>query len=113
VTVPAELLAELRTDLERQLARLERSMAISEEAGRPVELDQQAVGRLSRMDALQNQSMTKNLKERELARYAAIRAALGRIEKGVYGICTGCGAEIAVGRLMVIPEIEHCPVCAG
>jgi DnaK suppressor protein len=113
VTLPAELLVELRTDLERQLSRLERSIAITEEAVQPVELDQQAVGRLSRMDALQNQSMSQNLKDRELARYAAIRSALNRFEKGVYGICTGCGGEIAPGRLMVIPEIEHCPACAG
>ncbi|MEX2531816.1 MAG: TraR/DksA C4-type zinc finger protein [Gemmatimonadota bacterium] len=113
MSLPPELIAELKEELERQLARLERSMSVTDEAVRPVELDQQAVGRLSRMDSLQNQSMSRNLQEREQARYGALRAALQRIEEGTYGICTGCGAEIAAGRLFVVPEAEHCPACAG
>jgi len=86
-------------------------MAVTDEAARPVELDQQSVGRLSRMDSLQNQHMSQNLQERERARYGAIRAALERIETGEYGICTGCGEQIDPGRLVVVPEAEHCPDC--
>ena len=88
-------------------------MAVTDEAVRPVQLDQQAVGRLSRMDSLQNQQMSRNLQEREQARYAALRAALARMDEGTYGICTGCGDEIEAGRLFVMPEAEHCPGCAG
>jgi DnaK suppressor protein len=108
-----DLVRELRSELERQLARLERSMAVTDEAVRPVQLDQQAVGRLSRMDSLQNQHMSRNLQEREQVRYAAIRAALARMDEGSYGICTTCGKEIEEGRLFVMPEAEHCPGCAG
>jgi DnaK suppressor protein len=108
-----EMLEELRVELENQLARLERSMSITEEAVRPVQLDQQAVGRLSRMDSLQNQHLSQSLRERELARHGAIRSALARIRKGTFGICTGCGTEIAPGRLFVVPEVEHCPACAA
>ena len=109
----SEMLEDLRAELERQLQRLEKSMSVSEEASRPVELDQQAVGRLSRMDSLQSQHMSQNLHEREQARYAAVRAALKRMDVGEYGVCTGCGSEIAYGRLMVVPEAERCPGCAG
>lgn len=112
-TLDPGFLAELRADLETQLARLERSMVVSEEATRTVELDQQAVGRLSRMDSLQNQSMSRNLQEREQARYGAIRAALARMDAGTYGRCTQCGDDIAPGRLMVMPEGEHCSGCGG
>ena len=52
-------LAELREELEAQLARLMRSIEASEAALEPVELDQSRVGRLSRMDELQNQSLTR------------------------------------------------------
>lgn len=107
------MLEELRAELESQLARLERSMSMTDEAVRPVELDQQAVGRLSRMDSLQSQSMSRNLQEREQVRYGAIRAALARMDAGTYGVCTECGAEIEAGRLVVFPEAEHCPACAG
>ncbi len=52
--------SELRAALDQQLRRLQRSMQVSDEAVRTVELDQTAVGRLSRMDSLQSQSMAQN-----------------------------------------------------
>ncbi len=108
-----DLLEDIRADLEAQLAQLEKSMAVTEEAVRPVELDQQAVGRLSRMDSLQNQHMSQNLQEREQVRYAAIQAALRRIEEGSYGRCTACGSTLLPGRLMVMPEVEQCSGCSS
>lgn len=107
------MLADIRQELQRQLARLERSMKMTEEAGRPVELDQQAVGRLSRADSMQNQQMSRNLHEREQARHAAIREALERIEDGSYGMCEECAEPIAPGRLYVVPEAARCPACSG
>ncbi len=104
-------LDEFRAEIERLLGRLEKSMALSDEATATVELDQAAVGRLSRMDSLQNQSMAENLAERERARYAQLREALSLIEAGSYGTCTGCGGEIAVGRLFVFPETTSCSQC--
>jgi len=109
----SEFLTDLRSDLESQLRRLERSMATTDEASRPVELDQQAVGRLSRMDSLQNQHLTRNLQERERVRYAALVDALKRMEEGTYGQCTRCGDTIQTGRLMIYPETEHCSPCSG
>jgi DnaK suppressor protein len=106
-----EFLSEIRADLERQKAKLERSMPISDEAVRTVELDQQAVGRLSRMDLLQGQNLSQNLRDRELARYGAIMAALHRLDVGTYGTCETCGAEIEAGRLMVFPEAPNCASC--
>lgn len=85
-------------------------MKISEEATETVELDQTAVGRLSRMDSLQNQSMAKNLAEREQAKLAHILEALKRWEAGVYGVCTECREPVAFGRLLIMPES---PTCAG
>jgi DnaK suppressor protein len=101
---------ELRSELERELGGLVRSMAITDEALRPVQLDQTAVGRLSRMDSIQNQSLTKNLRERESLKLALIRGALARMERGDYGLCEDCGGPIPFGRLFVVPES---PTCAG
>jgi DnaK suppressor protein len=63
----------LRAELEAALSKLEKSMRVSDEAVKPVELDQTAVGRLSRMDSLQSQSMAKNLQERERSKLALNR----------------------------------------
>ena len=107
----AEQRAELEDELARQLARLEKSMKLSDQAAQTVELDQTAVGRLSRMDSLQNQSMAKNLAERERTKLALLLKAVERMQEGTYGICTECGAEVAYGRLVIFPETPTCAAC--
>lgn len=106
-------LEELRGELLRELAKLERSMKVTEEGLRPVELDPGAVGRLSRIDELQNQALTRNLREREKLKLGALIQALGRMEEGEYGLCTECGGEISYDRLMVFPETPTCLGCSA
>lgn len=108
----ADQLEELEGLLLRALDKLERSMEVTADASRPVELDQTAVGRLSRMDSLRSQAMSSNLQEREQARLAAILTALERLRKGGYGVCTECGGRVGYGRLVVFPEAATCAPCA-
>ena len=102
---------ELRAVLERQLERLEKSMRLSGEASRPVELDQTTVGRLSRMDSLQSQSMARNLAEREQVRLGLLVAALRRIDAGTFGGCSECGGRVPFERLLIVPEAATCQGC--
>ena len=102
---------ELRAELKPQLVRLEQSMRVTEKAVKIVELDQTAVGRLSRMDSLQNQSLSKGLREREVARLSQLREAISRIEKETFGLCIACGGEIPYERLFVFPEAPACGEC--
>jgi len=69
------------------------------------------VGRLSRMDSLQNQSLAKNLRERESVGLALIQEALRRLDADTYGICTECGSPVAAERLLVFPESGTCANC--
>jgi DnaK suppressor protein len=109
---PAQL-SELEEELERQLGKLERSMRVTAEAAAPVELDQTTVGRLSRMDSLQSQGMSRNLQEREEVKLVLLREALSRLKGGSYGLCVTCGGEIPFERLYVFPEAPGCSSCAG
>ena len=109
----APQLEELRKELERLLAKLKSSMSVTDEALKTVELDQTAVGRLSRMDSLQSQGMAKGLREREVVRLALIQEALVRIDAGTYGVCESCGDEIVFERLLIMPESKTCARCRG
>lgn len=94
-------------------AELEALSQATAETRKPVTLDQQAVGRVSRMDALQGQAMqveTESRRKREMAR---IEAALARMEEGEYGACVSCGEEIASRRLDNDPAAATCIDCAG
>ncbi len=78
----------------------------------PKELDQARVGRLSRMDAMQQQAMGQaaaRLAAQELQR---IDLALNRIASGEFGYCILCEEEIAPKRLHFDPSLTTCIACA-
>ena len=77
----------------------------------PVELDQQAVGRLSRMDAIQQQNMDLAREDRRRQRLKALAAALDRVREGEYGYCIVCGGDIAHKRLEADPAAASCIDC--
>lgn len=79
----------------------------------PVTLDQQSVGRLSRMDAMQMQAMAVASEERRQARVRRIAAALERIDKGDYGVCAACEEPIPRKRLEFDPTLPRCVDCAA
>ncbi len=78
----------------------------------PVELDQQSVGRLSRMDELQNRAMAAAQEARRGARVRAIEAALHRLEASKFGWCERCGEPIGERRLELDPTLTRCLGCA-
>ena len=88
-------------------------MSESAESGRrPVELDQQSVGRLSRMDAMQVQAMEIEAERRRLERIRRIDATLARIDRGEYGACVRCGDDMDPKRLALDPTTPLCADCA-
>jgi len=78
----------------------------------PVELDQQSVGRLSRMDAIQVQAMAEAQAARREAERRRIRAALARFDEDEFGCCQECGEEIGRARLEIDPAAPFCVDCA-
>lgn len=93
-------------------ANLEAVSASGEEASRPVELDQQRFGRVSRMDALQAQAMSAAGRDRRKRELRRIDAALARIDDGEYGWCIDCGEDIDPRRLVADPAAALCLACA-
>ncbi len=102
---------ELRNRLTRRRDDLGRQLAQSEDATRPVRLDQQSVGRVSRIDAIQQQQMAIAGKTQTTQQLRRIEQALQRIETGEYGNCLQCGEPVAYARLQVQPEAGLCLTC--
>ncbi len=101
----------------KQLLEAERAELIAVSEGtsadrKPVELDQQSVGRISRVDAMQVQAMAKAQDARRAARLLMIDAALKRFEDGEYGFCVECDEAIPDKRLEVNPAAPRCVACA-
>ena len=103
----------MRTLLVEEREALLHASAATAEDRAPVELDQQAVGRLSRMDAIQVRAMAEASETRRRARLSRIEAALKRIDDGSYGECLECGEPIPPRRLEIDPAAALCVSCAG
>ncbi|MEM7121349.1 MAG: TraR/DksA family transcriptional regulator [Pseudomonadota bacterium] len=103
----------LRRKLEARHAELLADEAATAGDRAPVELDQQSVGRLSRMDALQVQAMAEAQADRRRAELRRIDEAMARLEADEYGYCISCGEEIAPKRLELDPAAAVCVRCAG
>ncbi len=103
----------MRRALEEERETLAQSSAATANERGPVALDHQAVGRLSRIDAIQVQQMAQATEARRKGRLQRIAGALKRIEDGSFGECRECGEEIARKRLESDPTVTLCIDCAG
>jgi DnaK suppressor protein len=102
-----------RTRLTTRLAELKGEDRIGEDAQAPVDLQQDSVGRLSRMDAMQQQAMAQATQRRRDAEKLRIGAALRRLDDGEWGWCATCGEDIAEARLEHDPSVTQCVACAS
>ncbi len=102
----------IRRTLEEERDGLAKASAATSEDRAPVELDQQSVGRLSRMDAIQVQAMAVATETRRQDRLQIIEAALQRLDDGEYGYCLGCDEDIPAKRLDIDPAVTRCVDCA-
>jgi DnaK suppressor protein len=104
-------IAALKQALLDRLTALDEEDARGSAGQRTVDLDQQAVGRLSRMDALQNQAMAKAQAGRRAGDRRRVLAALARMDEGEYGYCTDCGDALSPERLRADPTLPRCLSC--
>lgn len=102
---------EIGTRIEKRLQELKLTIAQLEETSKPVSLDQ-PIGRLSRMDSMANQAISEQRLTDSRRTLMRLERALDRIDDENFGICAECGEDIAIGRLLVMPEATLCVDCA-
>ena len=103
--------AEYKELIERQLEELAAEDELGQSAQKTVELDQQSVGRLSRMEALQSQAMARAQQRRRDTHKQALQVALRRLAEDEFGYCMECGDEIEQSRLLANPTVLKCVAC--
>ena len=94
-------------------SELENLNESASDARKAVKLDQTAVGRLSRMDAMQQQAMAKATEARRVRDLHRVEIAMRLIDAGDYGYCEQCGEPIAEKRLDIDPLATRCTNCAA
>ena len=101
---------ELLNDLDLLQAELKQLLEATAAGSDPVSLDQ-PIGRLSRMDAMQQQEMSKANRASLERRLQLVEAARQRARQDRYGECCRCEEPIALPRLKAYPETAFCLEC--
>lgn len=71
-----------------------------------------AIGRISRMEAIHEKSINEATLDAAKTRLIQLELALGKIDDPDFGLCVECGEPIAPGRIMLMPESTRCVKCA-
>ncbi len=102
--------AEIKKIIEAQIGKISEEIKGLEESTRPIPPDN-AIGRLTRMEAINEKSIFEaNLRQAKL-RLERLKAALNRVYSENFGECFKCEEPIPMNRLRVLPESTICVNC--
>ena len=96
--------------IKQNLETLAEDISYLEEATKPI-APENAIGRVSRMDAINNKSVAEESLRQAKDRQGKLLEALNNITQTSFGYCQKCEEAIAFERLMIMPESRRCMKC--
>jgi len=102
---------EIRDKITSAIKKTEQLIVDYKDMTQPVSPDN-AIGRVSRMDAINNNAVTEVSLRQAEEKLKALRQVQEQIGTDKFGKCIKCGAEIPVGRILFRPESLLCMRCA-
>lgn len=102
----------LKESIKEKIEELQKDLIEMEESIQPISLDS-SIGRLSRMDAINNQAVAKAAYKDKETLISRLKQSLNVIDKVEYGTCAKCSTQIPLKRLMLVPYSNLCVNCAA
>jgi len=102
----------LREKILERIAQSEKEIAHLEENTKPI-APENSIGRISRMDAINNKSVSEATLRSARQKISKLRIAITNINKEGFGSCENCKRPIQIARLMFMPESTKCIKCAN
>jgi len=103
---------DLKTEVAKRISNLEKEIEELKELTKPIAPDC-AIGRVSRMDAINNRSVSVAALTKKKEKLLALKSIINHIDDDNFGKCISCGNEIPLGRILIIPESKKCMSCAS
>ena len=103
---------QLESQIVSKITRLKRQIIDLKELTKPIEPDC-AIGRVSRMDAINNKSVNESALQKKRNQLNGLHRALDDLPKEDFQNCIVCGFEIPLQRVFIMPESRKCTNCAS
>lgn len=101
----------LKVKIEAAIGQAEEEIEQLESITQPI-APENSIGRISRMDAINNKSVAEATLRSARRKLANLRLALSKIETPDFGNCSRCKQPIPSARLMFMPQSTMCVRCA-
>ena len=101
----------LKKKLQQEIKNTEKKINTYNKLCKPI-APENAIGRVSRMDAINNKSVVEAALRTAKEKMAKLHAIENKISDARFGICKNCNQEIPFGRLIIRPYSEFCVTCA-
>jgi RNA polymerase-binding transcription factor len=102
---------EIKQNILNEISKTKKLIVEYKELTKPVAPDD-AIGRISRMDAINNKSVTEASLRQAEEKLKNLKRVLSRVGTSDFGICIKCGKPIPEGRIIYRPESLNCVDCA-
>ena len=103
---------EIKEKIVIEIEKTEKSIIEYKEITKPVEPDC-AIGRVSRMDAINNKSIAEAALRKAEEKLSNLKYVLTQVNKDDFGVCAKCKRPIPLGRILLMPQSRHCVNCAS
>ena len=102
---------EIKQKVLDEISKTEKLVQELKEQTKPVVPDV-AIGRISRMDAINNKSVTEVSLRHAQQKLKNLKRVLSMYGTEDFGRCIKCRAQIPIGRILLRPESLYCVKCA-
>ncbi len=103
--------ATIKNKIIETIAETKISIESYKELTKPI-APENAIGRISRMDAINNKSVNDAALKKAQQKFKNLQIALGNIDDPDFGICARCKNKIPTGRILLVPQSRFCVNCA-
>ncbi len=104
--------SELINKIKEEIAKTESQIIKYRSLTKPIS-PENAIGRVSRMDAINNKSVNESALRQVEQKLKDLNRVLDKAGSKDFGICVKCKKRIPIGRLMIRPESLLCVNCAA
>ena len=105
-------LYQVKKSIENSILTTKNTIASLEELTKPIS-PENAIGRVSRMDAINNKSVNEAALRNLKNKLTLLEAAIQRVNQKSFGLCNLCNLPIPIQRILLMPQSNRCVNCAS